>query len=248
MISRAKSFWKFFLIITFIVIILGILLNEGYKAVHTFAAQQCRSHINAGISMLRFTAKCSLDEISYELPNGSNKNPKNPTKKSCFLFDKEGAGLRPCGDYKENGSCPSDILNSLTVGEVGCGYITYAGNIDGRLYTTTTDLGMTLWATAYTPTDAVSVDDGKANTDKLIAVGGKPAAQVCRRLGPNWYLPALSELDFLWKIFGRTNGFQDTFYWSSTDTAEHGAWMELFSNGTKWGGVRPYGIVRCVRK
>ena len=229
--------------------ILCIALIKGAEVLDTVLAQQCKTNVEDGVYKLQSIAKCDADQISYELPNGLNKNPKNASNKSCFLFDNKGAGLTPCGDYKRNGGCPVTVLNALAVGEVGCGYIMYAGDFGGRLYTTTTDFGLKMWATSYDPpTNADSVDNGKTNTDKLIALGDKPAAQVCRRLGSDWYLPALQEIHYLWKTFGKTHGFKDAFYWSSTDTEEHGAWIVLFRNGTMWGGLRPYGIVRCVRR
>lgn len=231
-----------------IIVLLCIVVYGGKKGAQTVLDNQCHSYIESGVSKLKTEAKCGSEQISYELADGSNKNPLNRFNKSCFLFDKEGAGLTPCGYYKKTGSCPARVLSSLAVGEVGCGYILYAGDFGGRLYTTVADSGMTPWTVTYTPTSAISVDNGKFNTDILKTVGGKPAAQMCTRIGPEWYLPALYELDHLWKTFDKTNGFKDAFYWSSTDTDDHGAWMELFRNGSKWGGIRPYGVVRCVRR
>lgn len=243
---------KSFLKNIFFLMLMGgvcVALLKGSKTLDIALTKQCKTNVEEGVSKLQSIAKCDPAQISYELPNGMNKNPKNDSNKSCFLFDKRGAGLTPCGDYTRNGGCPAEVLNSLAVGEVGCGYIMYAGDFGGRLYTTTTDFGMKMWAVSYVPpTNADDFYNGKTNTDTLIALGGKPAAQVCRRLGDDWYLPALYELHFLWKTFGKTHGFQDDFYWSSSDTEEHGAWMELFRNGTMWGGVRPYGLVRCVRR
>lgn len=229
--------------------VVSVTLLKGPKTLDSALKQQCERKVERAASQLQSVTQCDPAHISYELPNGMNKNPQNDSNKSCFLFDKKGAGLTPCGDYKINGGCPAHILNALAVGDVGCGYIMYAGDFGGRLYTTTTDFGMKMWAITYVPpTNADDFYNGKTNTDLLVALGGKPAAQVCRRLGADWYLPALYELDYLWKTFGKTHGFHDDYYWSSSDTEEHGAWMELFRNGTKWGGIRPYGIVRCVRR
>jgi len=97
------------------------------------------------------------------------------------------------------------------------------------------------WSDILTLTNAKSVDDGKANTDLIIAVqgAGDYAAKVCKDYTGggflDWYLPALNEL-----IAIHTNriilGLTTQFFWSSTEEP-HADWYAnayriLFDTGS----------------
>lgn len=99
--------------------------------------------------------------------------------------------------------------------------------------------------------NAKSATDGAGNTDAIIAqqISGS-AAQLCRNLGPDWYLPSNREVFLLFsqeilidQILDNdgdpnTNGLiQEEFmptlarYWSSTEQDEKNAWAQKASSG-----------------
>ncbi len=62
--------------------------------------------------------------------------------------------------------------------------------------------------------------DGPANTTKIInkyTTTGTYAAQICRNINADWYLPTKSELIDLANKKAKVGGFANAFYWSSTE-------------------------------
>ncbi|HFL3444631.1 TPA: DUF1566 domain-containing protein, partial [Legionella pneumophila] len=108
---------------------------------------------------------------------------------------------------------------------------------------------------------ATSLDDGVGNTNAIVAdtaCSSDPnncAAQRCRNLSVDWYLPARNELSAVHgalcsnlAIPCNFGGFSSAFYWSSSQFDFFNAWFVFFPSGSDFGGnklnARP---VRCVR-
>jgi hypothetical protein len=225
-------------------------------------AAQCTAAVEYGVNKLMVLNDCAADEISYELTDGTNENPSNPSDTTCFLFDANGAGVTPCGPYLEGNNCPDSVLEDLAIGGVGCGTIAYAGISGGnRIYTTLADSGTKTWNDGsgnWSATGATSSSDGLANTDTLVAFSGlgspHQAAHTCRGLGAQWYLPARDELNLLYtnKAVGALNGTFDTsgtVYWTSFEVNNAGVEVLRFSNGAQDQHTKNQGrAVRCVRR
>lgn len=121
-----------------------------------------------------------------------------------------------------SGGSTQCTLSDLEIGE-NCNGAIYAGESGGnRIYTKLTNQGEFAWKTESTTTPGTSSSsDGLANTNAMIDAGADlhPAAQACRALGSDWYLPAVDELDMLWQnrsqILGGLVG--NSYYWSSTE-------------------------------
>lgn len=158
-----------------------------------------------------------------------------------------------------SGGC---IYTALTIGE-SCDGVIYAGLSGGnRIYTTVADQGWFQWKTENTTTAAYSTTNGVANTNAMETAGLSlhPAAQACRALGTEWYLPSQTELDLLYDNLvdqngdntpggplGSTFGFGASQYWSSTDDSFSGAGTQRFSDGVWSYGWRLAGYsVRCI--
>lgn len=94
-------------------------------------------------------------------------------------------------------------------------------------------------------THAVSVNDGKANTDKIMSRSDRqyfPAFAWCRAMGDDWYLPARDELQAIYNIRDKVNTTLSRYNaakitnecWSSTedvDIPEFCAWFIYMSDG-----------------
>ncbi|MGA0827819.1 MAG: hypothetical protein ACO3PW_10750, partial [Gemmobacter sp.] len=139
----------------------------------------------------------------------------------------------------------------------------YAGTIGGNaLFTTTTDQGQFSWnngTTNYTNTGATSTSNGLANTNTLVALAdaGAPynAANACRSLGSEWYLPSRDELNVLYVNRAAIGGFNPSgaiyagWYWSSPDIYTTNAWCQRFTDGSQHSREKYYVMsVRCVRR
>jgi hypothetical protein len=164
----------------------------------------------------------------------------------------------------------------------------YAGDTIGgaRMYAAACDHGMTwdgsactgsqttrFWKTSTTTTTGTaSLIDGVANTEAMATAGIAlhPAAEACRSMGPEWYLPARAELDLIYDNLvdqdanntpggplGSTFDFNITgfhpggWYWSSSEAASSTAWSLRFTDGIQgfYGKNNGGGLaVRCVRR
>ena len=217
--------------------------------------EQCIAYVEYGIDKLKLFEGCEMGEINFELPDGSNGNENAPSDGSCDLFSPDGADLSPYAFYAQ-GNFP--CLLNLDIGE-SCAGIVYAGIDNGsRLYTTPSNTGgPTPWSTGsnYQTTNANNSSNGAVNTDLLVSLTAHTdypyrAAEKCRALGPQWYLPAENETSTLFNNRLLIGNFPtDHAYWSSTETANHAARDRQFTGGgtgaaTKNGGK----YVRCVRR
>lgn len=162
----------------------------------------------------------------------------------------------------------------------------YAGDTVGgaRMYAAACDHGMTWngtactgsqtlrnWKTSNTTTaGTTSLTDGVANTDAMTAanLALHPAAQACRNIGAEWYLPARDELDVLYDNlvdqdgdntpggplgitfnFDTSGSFPDGHYWSSSEFDSGNGWFSRFSEGFQNGNTKVTSrAVRCVRR
>jgi len=93
--------------------------------------------------------------------------------------------------------------------------------------------------------------DGKANTDAM-ALASCPAALRVRELTidghSDWYLPSLGELNSaaanVPELFST-----DDWYWTSTQTSRHGAFVQDFEDGSSFWDDKDYGHrVRAFRR
>ena len=107
--------------------------------------------------------------------------------------------------------------------------------------------GMQWYNGSYTTTNAVrdGIGAGEFNTERIIANQGPGnyAAQVCANYqGGNygdWYLPSKYELNLMYQNIGQgdalglgnVGGFADSYYWSSSEFGNFGAWEQNFSSG-----------------
>ena len=109
--------------------------------------------------------------------------------------------------------------------------------------------------------------NGASNTDAIIAQQtSTSAAQLCRNLGADWYLPSHSELELLGEARvainnilandgdGATNGLNLSnsspygYYWSSTEYSNNYAWYLSLRGGYVGNGYKHYTYrVRAVR-
>lgn len=50
----------------------------------------------------------------------------------------------------------------------------------------------------------------------------------------DWYLPSKDELNLLYINRALIGGFQNSFYWSSSECDANSAWLQFFSNGVQF--------------
>jgi len=198
------------------------------------------------------------DAISYDPP----ALWANDETGRCQVFHPQGGGC----SYQDLGldSCTAagGDPETLAIGE-SCGGIIYAGVSGGnRIYTLAADQGATTWNNGSingTVTGAISTSDGLSNTDTLVnlADAGAPyaAANLCRALGADWYLPAQDELNLFYtnKNEGALSGtFNEsgTWYWSSSEVNSGLAWIQRISIGNQANGAKNSTTfaVRCARR
>jgi hypothetical protein len=144
----------------------------------------------------------------------------------------------------------------------------YAGvSLDGRVpfYAMPDDAPSTYtWGPAGTDTALVNCTTapgtqdscwtGEANTDTLALLGSSyAAATYCADLTDyghdDWYLPSQYELAVLYGNRDSLGGFQNAYYWSSSENASLNAYARTFSNGTQSNVSKTNTYrVRCVRR
>tara|TARA_B100000686_G_C16776080_1_gene968569 strand:- start:439 stop:1188 length:750 start_codon:yes stop_codon:yes gene_type:complete len=75
--------------------------------------QQCSAMIDYGVNKLKVFNGCAAEQISYQLPDGTNQNDNNPSDTNCFLFDPDGADLTACGVYLEPTGVTTGAITSI---------------------------------------------------------------------------------------------------------------------------------------
>jgi uncharacterized protein (TIGR02145 family) len=98
----------------------------------------------------------------------------------------------------------------------------------------------------------VAIGTGAQNTVGIVNAGCGLAAQACADLVLNgysdWFLPSWNELEQLDNNRTAIGGFQNAYYWSSSEYNSNGAWRFYFYNGDASGYPKTYGnYVRPVR-
>ena len=213
------------------------------------------AQINQGTNRLKLINKCKT--IDYTPPADQGAEDK-----TCHMFHPYGGGVA----YRDFGLDACALqgidLTALAIGESACGVV-YAGTSGGnRLYTTAADQGQISWNNGtgnWTVTGTTSTSDGLANTNTLVALAdvGAPynAANACRALGAEWYLPSQAELNVLYTNraaiggFNLSGSFPAGRYWSSSENGSIGARSQRFSDGNQNANGKSYGLsVRCVRR
>lgn len=236
------------------------LLSENEAKLSKGQIESFGADIRAGKTTLQL-AGC--DTIDYTPPADQGVGDK-----SCHMYHPDGAGVT----YRDFGLGAGCDLESMSIGE-NCNNLIYAGESSGnRIYTTVADQGQYMWANWH-PTTSTSSTDGLSNTDTLVGLSdaGAPyeAAQACRSLGNEWYLPASEELDILYENlvdqngdntpggplsatygFNTSSSFPDGWYWSSTESNFRGAISQSFNDGSQNGAQNKLDTlnVRCVRR
>lgn len=173
----------------------------------------------------------------------------------------DGDDWRAVGGGAANGlSGPSgcaEIGDSCADGTVFAGWhpITHE-----RMFIPPTDQGVFVWrSTGSLSYAADSAYDGKANTDVTPNSTDFPAFKACKdfTLGGHvdWYVPAISELDYLHNIRaalvakGSITNFLDNNYWSSTQYGGADALRRTFgSPSVVVAGKQNSNRIRCLRR
>jgi hypothetical protein len=74
------------------------------------------------------------------------------------------------------------------------------------------------------------------------------AKEACADLGNGWRLPTKDELNLIYENKDVVGGFDDNFYWSSTELGSNSAWGQNFGNGYQYYYYKSYtNYVRAVR-
>ena len=106
------------------------------------------------------------------------------------------------------------------------------------------------WNDSYVITGATgtAIGTGKSNTTAIVQTQeeGKYAAgyaaQLCNDLVLNgysdWYLPSKDELNILYRNRNVIGGFNETFYWSSSEYNGSYAWIQNFADGSQYGYIK----------
>jgi hypothetical protein len=144
-----------------------------------------------------------------------------------------------------------------------------AQGVEHGLIVSLTDLSASIpWTTPAFQNIAIgssaqSSKDGLANTNAIIAQAGAGttyAAGLCKAYNAggftDWYLPAINELKQCYfshliinEVLGDTNNFQLSYYWSSTEIYDSGAWYQYFYDGITDINIKNINLaVRAVRR
>ena len=231
-----------------------MMTNEAAKA-QGYASQDCSNSVSMG--MKRLKARGCDNMISMNT-DGSNPNPGAPSDGSCSLYHPNGGGVKPCDVTAPS---PSDPCLTGALGTSCSDGAFYIGTIGGnRIYAAAADITPTLsqWKTANTSTaGTTSTTDGLANTDAMIAADAAAhvAANRCRLLGAQWYLPARDELRLIWDnrltliSAGAPMPLPTLGYWSSTQINATTARAISLGTGTLQNPSKNLNrYVRCVRQ
>jgi hypothetical protein len=109
------------------------------------------------------------------------------------------------------------------------------------------------WGTSISGADGQAIGTGAQNTLDIVSAGCGGAAQACANLVLNgysdWFLPSRSELQQLYTNRAAIGGFQNGWYWSSSEYYSDGAWLFVFyGGGTDYGYNKGNTVyVRAVR-
>ncbi|MCX6792617.1 MAG: DUF1566 domain-containing protein [Candidatus Falkowbacteria bacterium] len=148
-----------------------------------------------------------------------------------------------------------DVSNHVIASLSGC---------DGSTCSETTDNAVRAWesnAIIHDFTNAQDPNDGKRNTDTIVAFGPNfDAALMCSNASyygfGHWWLPAINELETMYNASSSnwTSGYADACYWSSTEEKRKADVALIGGMGAKHGmcpqayGKADNAYVRCLRR
>lgn len=143
----------------------------------------------------------------------------------CMRFDSPQTYADPCAGSPDVGAFCAD-------GTVYAGdgyYLPNVGTLSSQLQLRTTTAALA---------GTTSTSDGMANTNAMIAAGNHPAAQACRAMGADWFLPAIDQLTYLSSV--RTTGEINGMYGINTSTTTIGGeyWSSTQSSTTSQNQTR----------
>lgn len=137
------------------------------------------------------------------------------------------------------------------------GWLVYAnsGNCEPLYVTQSNQSTSSKWKTSNGTNDIAndSTEDGKINDGQVANSTDFPAFKLCKDLTDggydDWYLPARTELDLLWRNSAAIGGFTTDYYWSSSESTISFAWYQIFYDGNQGSYNKPSDYdVRCVRR
>jgi len=103
-------------------------------------------------------------------------------------------------------------------------------------------------------TTGTALGTGQANTTAIVGQSGctSGAAYLCDHLTEgsysDWYLPSKDELNQLYLNRVVIGGFDDYYYWSSSEFSASNAWAQFFATGEQLNGIKDNpSLVRAVR-
>lgn len=159
-----------------------------------------------------------------------------------------------------SGDDPTSVPDPLAVGQAyGGGIIFYldTGGTSGLIaapFDQGTDVPWFNGSILVTHATGTGLGAGSTNTAAIIATqgSGNYAANLCDQLELNgfsdWFLPSKDELQALFLQKNVVGGFDDGFYWSSTEHGEGSAWEQVFNTGTQYFTNKNFHIhVRAIR-
>ncbi len=179
------------------------------------------------------------------------------------LYNYTGSIAYPGAGCQAPALCPNvgDVCDDGNSGNnpdpVFAGFMVYEDSSCEPLYTAQSNQSTSSQWKISTGTDDItdeSTEDGRVNHDNR---GGTlsdfPAFELCEDLTDggyeDWYLPARTELDLLWRNNAAIGGFTTNSYWSSTESNTSNAWRQDFDVGDQSShGKTDLYDVRCVRR
>jgi len=91
--------------------------------------------------------------------------------------------------------------------------------------------------------EGARIGDGAANTNAILAecTTNDIAANLCRDLGDDWFLPSRGELNLMYTNLHKNvlGGFAADLYWSSTESRYLIVWGQNFNGGVLLELVKP---------
>lgn len=229
-------------------------IDEEKQTLDASVLRNCISSVETGKLRVTTVQGCADNEVSYELPDGSNSNPSAPLDQSCHVFTPGQGGASPCGPWSN--TCSAADLLALAVGQ-NCQGLIYAGaNGANRLYTSSADHSESLvWNNgSNNDTTESTGNEGMSNTNTLVAStdAGSPyqAAELCRSFGTKWFLPGRHDLQVLYDNRTSLTGFISNGERYATSTiGTSGGMNTLDFNTGSWQGrsQNESHRIRCVR-
>jgi hypothetical protein len=133
------------------------------------------------------------------------------------------------------------------------GYV--AGEVHGIIAAEQDSPGTYQWGcygTIISGADGQAIGTGAQNAEDIVNAGCGGAAQACADLVLNgysdWFLPSLNELQQLYNNRLAIGGFQNDFYWSSSEFNSTNAWGLYFGNSYSYNILKyDFYYVRAVR-